>query len=56
MNLVLTVLLAAAVLGYALYLAVKLGRNRGKGGCGSCAGCSQAGWCNQEKAERNKKK
>jgi len=47
MNVVLTVLLTALVLGYAGWLAVRLWRRRGAS-CGSCGSCPYAGSCGKK--------
>lgn len=45
MNILLTILIAAAVLGYSLYLLVRMLRHPGVGcGCG-CGSCPMAGRC-----------
>jgi hypothetical protein len=43
----LTILIPAVVIAYGVWLAVRLIRNRKKGGCcgGGCAGCPYAGGC-----------
>ena len=45
MNMLLTILIAAAVLGYALYLLLRMLRHPG-GGCG-CGSCPMAGKCHR---------
>lgn len=47
MNMLLTILIAAAVLGYALYLLLRMLRHPG-GGCGcGCGSCPMAGRCHR---------
>ena len=47
MNMLLTILIAAAVLGYSLYLLVRMLRHPGRScGCG-CGGCPMAGRCHR---------
>ena len=47
MNILLTILIAAAVLGYSLYLLVRMLRHHG-GGCGcGCGSCPMAGRCHR---------
>lgn len=45
MNLPLTLALAVAIVGYTIYLLIRMRSNRG-GSCGSCSGCPYAGKCN----------
>lgn len=48
MNMLLTILIAASVLGYALYLLVRMLRHPGRScGCG-CGGCPMAGGCHRQ--------
>ena len=49
----LSIVIPVAVIGYGVWLAVRMIKNRRRGGaCGSCAGCPYAGGCRSADACR----
>lgn len=56
MSIVLNILLTAAVIGYSIYLLIRLIRRpaNGCGCCSSCEGCAMAGKCHAGRCDQEK--
>ena len=51
----LSIVIPVVVFGYGVWLAVRMIRNRKKGGCNGCAGCPYAGQCGASCDDCNQK-